>query len=232
VAHRRGLRLADAADICAPALPLGQAIGRWGNWWNQELFGRPTSLPWALEIDRDHRPAGSLDQPTYHPTFLYESLWNLGLCGLLLLLDRQRRLRPGQLFWLYVAGYGAGRLWVEALRIDPASELGPFRVNTWVSLAAIVGGAVGFVVQGRRPPSASPAPAAPPAAGTGSPVARPGSAGGTGGEAVEDGIAEGGPGPGGPGAEGGVGQHDAAEPGVGVDPAECAGPSEVAERPR
>jgi prolipoprotein diacylglyceryl transferase len=258
VAHRRGLRLADAMDICAPCLPLAQAIGRWGNWWNQELFGRPTSLPWALEIDPEHRPAASLDQPTYHPTFLYESLWNLGLCGLLLLIDRQHRLRPGQLFWLYVGGYGLGRLWVEALRIDPASELGPFRVNTWVSLVAIVAGIVGFVVQGRRPSPATVMPAtvmpasAPPAPGTptaGTPLpetqepAGPLGAGqpngtadsaapGVGGMGGEDGVAEGGPGSGGPGTEGGVGEDDAAEPGVRVDPAERPGPPEVAERPR
>ena len=80
-----GLCLADAADVGAPALPLAQAIGRWGNWWNQELFGRPTSLPWGLEIDRAHRPAALLDSPTFHPTFLYESLWNLGLCVALVL---------------------------------------------------------------------------------------------------------------------------------------------------
>ncbi|MEA3213854.1 MAG: hypothetical protein QOJ19_10 [Acidimicrobiia bacterium] len=150
VAHRRGIRPADGMDIVAPALPLAQAIGRWGNWWNQELFGRPTTLPWGLKIDPAHRPPGYDANATYHPTFLYESLWNVGLCVVLLLIDRRRRLRAGQLFWLYVTGYGVGRLWVEALRIDEATEIGPFRVNTWVSLVAIVAGIVGFVVQGRR----------------------------------------------------------------------------------
>lgn len=141
IAQRRGLVLLDALDVAAPALPLAQAIGRWGNWWNQELFGRPSVLPWALEISPAHRPAGYEQFVTFHPTFLYESVWNLGLVALLLLLDR-RRLRPGRLFCVYLIGYGFGRLWVEALRIDPATRLGPFRVNTWMSLTLIIGGTV------------------------------------------------------------------------------------------
>lgn len=155
VAHRRDIRLADGMDLVAPALPLAQAIGRWGNWWNQELFGRPTTLPWALKIDPAHRPPGHEADATYHPTFLYESLWNVALCIGLVLIDRRHRLRPGQLFWLYVTGYGVGRLWVESLRIDEATKIGPFRVNIWVSLVAIAVGIVGFVLQGRK---AGPAP--------------------------------------------------------------------------
>jgi prolipoprotein diacylglyceryl transferase len=241
VAHRRGLNLADSADVVAPALPLAQAIGRWGNWWNQELFGRPTTLPWGLEIDRVHRPARYADVATFHPTFLYESLWNLALCGALVLVDRRwgtvsdrPRLRRGQLFWLYVLGYGVGRLWVEAMRSDEASYLGPLRVNIWVSLAAIVGGTIGLVVQGRR------------GSGGGRPdTGRDGEPGvdepsgelveegvdEPSGELVEEGVVEGGPGLDGPGAEAEVGQDDAPEPGGGVDPTEGPGTPEVAERP-
>ncbi len=119
-------------DIAAPALPLAQAIGRWGNWFNQELFGKPTDLPWGLEIDRDERPVEHITEDTFHPTFLYESLWNLGLVVVLLRLDRLGRLRPSGLFAAYLAGYSVGRLWVEALRIDEASEIAGLRVNLWV----------------------------------------------------------------------------------------------------
>jgi phosphatidylglycerol---prolipoprotein diacylglyceryl transferase len=145
VARRRGVPLADGLDAATPALPLAQAIGRFGNWFNQELFGRPTDLPWGLEIDPDHRPARYADEPTFHPTFLYEALWNLALCGFLLWLDRRGIVRRGRLFWVYLGGYGLGRLWVESLRVDPASKLGPFRVNIWVSLALIVAGIVGLL---------------------------------------------------------------------------------------
>ncbi len=126
-----------------------QAIGRLGNWFNQELYGRPTDLPWALRIDPDHRPEGLEDVATYHPTFLYEALWNLALAAVLVWLGRRRRLRPGQLFAGYVAGYAAGRLWVEALRIDPATEVLGLRVNLWVSVVTLV--AAGTVIVVRSP---------------------------------------------------------------------------------
>ena len=119
-------------DVVAPALPLAQAIGRWGNWFNQELFGRPTDLPWGLEIDVDHRPAEYIDNETFHPTFLYESLWNLLLVVVLLRLDVLKKLRPWGLFFTYLAGYSIGRLWIEAIRIDTASEIAGLRVNLWV----------------------------------------------------------------------------------------------------
>ena len=102
-----------------PTIPLAQAIGRWGNWFNQELFGKPTDLPWALEVDADKVPLAYPPGTTFHPTFLYESLWNFGLFGVLLLIDRRLRLGPGRLLAVYVMGYGLGRLWVEGLRIDP-----------------------------------------------------------------------------------------------------------------
>jgi len=151
VARRRGIRLPPLLDAAAPALPLAQAIGRWGNWFNQELFGRPTDLPWGLEIDPVNRPDRYADSPTFHPTFLYESLWNLALVLVLLRVDRARRLRPGRLFALYVAGYSVGRLGTELLRSDPASLLLGVRVNVWMSLVGIVVGGW-FVVTGRRGP--------------------------------------------------------------------------------
>jgi prolipoprotein diacylglyceryl transferase len=145
VARRRGLGTSDVMACAAPAIPLAQAIGRWGNWFNQELFGRPTDLPWALEIDDEHLPAGYPSGTTFHPTFLYESLWNLGLCGFLLWIDKRYRMTGGQLMAVYVAGYGVGRFWIEGLRIDPAHEIGPFRWNQWVAIACVVGG-VGFLI--------------------------------------------------------------------------------------
>ena len=142
-------------DVVAPTFPLAQAIGRLGNYFNQELFGRPTSLPWGLRIDPINRPARYADSPTFHPTFAYEALWNLGLMALLLWIDRKHRLKPGQLFWVYVLGYGLGRLWVEDLRSDPASLLLGVRVNIWTSGGAIVIAAIVlFVRQGRASPPA------------------------------------------------------------------------------
>jgi prolipoprotein diacylglyceryl transferase len=123
---------------------LAQAIGRWGNYWNQELFGRPTTLPWGLEIDVQNRPDGYTQYATFHPTFLYESLWNLALCGVLLLIDRRHRLRPGRLFVVYVGGYTLARFFIERLRIDTANKILGLRVNEWVS-ALIFLGAAGFL---------------------------------------------------------------------------------------
>jgi prolipoprotein diacylglyceryl transferase len=153
VAHRRGMRLPVGLDTVAPALPLAQAIGRLGNYWNQELFGGPTDLPWGLEIDGENRPLEYAQYTTFHPTFLYELLWNLALAGLLILIDRRKVLRPGQLFPLYVGGYFLGRLWIEAMRIDDASIVLGLRVNIWISIIGIVGAAVVFLVRGvsRRP---------------------------------------------------------------------------------
>jgi prolipoprotein diacylglyceryl transferase len=146
IAHRRGLPVAQLLDVVAPALPVAQAIGRLGNWFNQELFGRPTDLPWGLEIDPAHRPAGYLNVATFHPTFLYEALWNLALAGGLVLWERHHpNSRPGRLFAYYVAGYAVGRAWVEALRIDPAAQLFGVRWNIWMSVIAFVG-AVGWLV--------------------------------------------------------------------------------------
>ncbi len=147
VARRRGLKIPYAMDIVAPAVPVAQAIGRWGNWFNQELFGGPSDLPWALRIDPRHRPLGYETRETYHPTFLYESLWNLALAGFVIAVERRTkgRLRPGSLFAIYVAGYGIGRFWVESLRIDP----GPRGVRGPLQPVAGRGrGHVGVVVVG------------------------------------------------------------------------------------
>ena len=137
-ARKHDVPLAVLLGAGAPALPLAQAIGRWGNWFNQELFGRPSDLPWALEIDTEYRPSNYVGDETFHPTFFYESLWNLGLLALLLRIDKSRRLKPFGLFAGYLAGYSVGRLWIEAIRIDTASQLGGLRVNLWVFLVVLV----------------------------------------------------------------------------------------------
>jgi prolipoprotein diacylglyceryl transferase len=159
---RRGIPLGPALTAVAPALPLAQAIGRWGNYFNQELFGRPTDLPWALEIDDDKAiAAGYPPGTTFHPTFLYESLWNLALCGLLIWICKRFRLRPGRLLAVYVLGYGIGRFWVEGLRIDDAKEGGGLRLNQWMALVIAVGAAGYLFVDWLRhrhdPPALEPA---------------------------------------------------------------------------
>jgi prolipoprotein diacylglyceryltransferase len=127
-------------------------MGRWGNWFNQELFGGPTTLPWAVEIDPEHRPAEYLDVTTFHPTFLYESLWMLAVAGILVLVDRRWRFGHGRLFALYVALYAIGRLPIELLRIDAANEILGMRVNVWVSIVVFVGAVTYLVVSWRRIP--------------------------------------------------------------------------------
>jgi prolipoprotein diacylglyceryl transferase len=156
VARRRGLPVATLLDVVAPAIPVAQAIGRMGNWFNQELFGGPTGLPWGLEIDAAQRPAGYGDVATFHPTFLYEAAWNLALAAVLLAIERRRRLRPGQLFAGYVAGYAAGRFWVESMRIDPATELWGIRVNLWVSGVTLLAAVTVIVARARRSGDAGP----------------------------------------------------------------------------
>lgn len=148
-ARKRGIPFSDIADAGAPALPLGQAIGRWGNWFNQELYGRPTDLPWAVEIDPGYRRAQYLDEDTFHPTFLYECIWNLALVGVLLWAAKRFTLKPGRLFGLYVLGYALGRLWIETIRVDYASQLAGVRVNIWLMLA-LIGGSVLYLAWGRR----------------------------------------------------------------------------------
>ena len=148
--RRRGIPAGVGLSAGAPALALAQAIGRLGNWWNQELFGKATTLPWGLRIDNEHLPAGYAPGTTFHPTFLYESLWNVALCIVLLWIDRRFRLRPGRLFAMYVFGYAVGRFWIEGLRIDPAHTFGGLRLNQWVALSAAAGAALYLAVDWAR----------------------------------------------------------------------------------
>ncbi|MEP6815500.1 MAG: prolipoprotein diacylglyceryl transferase [Marmoricola sp.] len=139
-AKRRGIKMLPLLDALAPTLLLAQAIGRWGNYFNQELFGRPTKLPWGLEIDKAHRPTGYDQYATFHPTFLYESLWNLGGLGLVLWADRRFNLGRGRVFALYVMVYTAGRAWIEGLRIDNIELNNVFglRWGVWMSIGLFV----------------------------------------------------------------------------------------------
>lgn len=156
VGRRRGISTSLLLTCVAPALPLAQSIGRWGNWFNQELFGRPTTLPWALEVsDFRTKQAGYPVGTLFHPTFLYESLACLALCGILLLLDKSVR-RPGYLFLYYTAGYTLFRFFIEGLRIDPAHSAGGLRLNQWVSLMVFTV-SVSMLVLARRTKSELPA---------------------------------------------------------------------------
>jgi prolipoprotein diacylglyceryl transferase len=150
--RRRGIPLPPFGDALAPGLAIAQAVGRWGNWFNQELFGGPTTLPWGLEIDLAHRPTDYLDESTFHPTFLYESLWMVAVAGLVVWADRRWRLGHGQVFALYVGLYCLGRLPIELVRIDPANEILGVRVNVWVSVLVGIGAVVYFVLSRRRFP--------------------------------------------------------------------------------
>ncbi len=150
VAKRSGADLAKLADCAAPALLVAQGIGRFGNWWNQELFGKPTDLPWGLEISPENRPIEYIENGTFHPTFLYEALWCFAAAGVLLLVERRFRIRPGGLFALYVLLYSIGRLWIEMLRVDPSHEWGGVRLNVFVAGLAIVLSAAFFVWWQRR----------------------------------------------------------------------------------
>lgn len=133
--RRQGLRMAPFADALAPGLLIAQAIGRLGNYFNQELYGRPTDLPWALEIDPQNIVGGYPPGTTFHPTFLYELVWCLAGAVLLVALERRFKLRGGQAFWLYVMIYTAGRSWIENLRIDEAQVFFGLRLNVWMSIA-------------------------------------------------------------------------------------------------
>ena len=153
-ARRKGIRLLPVLDAIAPTVLVAQAIGRWGNWFNQELFGKPTDLPWALEIDAEHRPPGYFLDDTFHPTFLYEFLWNLGAFGFVVWADRRFRLGYGRVAALYVMAYTLGRGWIEMLRIDNVElqNVGGLRFNVWTSIVLFVAAAIYFVVSSRRHP--------------------------------------------------------------------------------
>jgi prolipoprotein diacylglyceryl transferase len=138
IVKRAGQSVFLMMDAVAPGLLLAQGIGRIGNYWNQELFGKPTDLPWALKIDPEHRPAGYIADPTFHPTFLYELIYDVVLVGLLLLVGKRFRIKPPALFALYVSVYTFGRFFEELLRIDPAHHFGGLRLNAWVSIVMFV----------------------------------------------------------------------------------------------
>jgi prolipoprotein diacylglyceryl transferase len=144
--RRRGLALPPLADAIVPGIIVAQAIGRWGNYFNQELYGGSTHLPWALHVAH---PSGGGTPGLYHPTFLYESLWDLGVAFLLVWADRRWRLGHGRVFALYVVGYTAGRGWIEALRVDHANHVLGLRLNDWTSIL-LFAGAVGYLVLTRR----------------------------------------------------------------------------------
>ena len=150
VVRRAGESVLRFMDAVAPGLLLPQAIGRFGNYFNQELFGEPTDLPWALEIDPANRPEGFEQFATFHPTFLYESLWNLLGVAVLLLVDRRLRIKAPGVFALYVAWYTFGRFWEELLRIDPSHEYLGLRLNAYVSIAVFIGAIAAFVWSQRR----------------------------------------------------------------------------------
>jgi phosphatidylglycerol:prolipoprotein diacylglycerol transferase len=148
-ASRTRIPFWQLADVVAPSLILGQAIGRWGNFFNSEAFGGPTDLPWRLYIPPAQRPPSLAQFDYFHPTFLYESLWNLGVFGLLLWLffwglNRPHRLKPGTVFLVYFATYSLGRLWIEGLRTD-SLMLGPLRVAQIISLLGITFGVLGLL---------------------------------------------------------------------------------------
>jgi prolipoprotein diacylglyceryl transferase len=148
--RRYGVSFSAVADALAPGLLVAQAIGRIGNYFNQELFGKPTEVPWALEIAPENRPSGYAEFATFHPTFLYELLWNLAAAALIIAIDRRAKLTHGRAFALYVMLYTAGRVWIEALRIDTVNHIGPFRLNVWTSIIVFLLGLVLFVVATRR----------------------------------------------------------------------------------
>jgi prolipoprotein diacylglyceryl transferase len=152
VVRRAGFSVATFLDVAAPGLLLAQAVGRIGNWWNQELFGKPTTLPWGLKIDARHRPVQYFDRATFHPTFLYELIWNLIGVAVLLYVARRFRIRAPGLFALYVAWYCFGRFFEELLRIDPAHHFAGLRLNAWVSIVVFVGAVAYFVWRQRRDP--------------------------------------------------------------------------------
>ena len=151
--HKTTLNFSHFLDALAPGVVIAQAIGRVGNWFNQELFGKPTSLPWGLEIDLRNRPTGFENYLTFHPTFMYEAIWCLLVAYILIKLPiffKRIVKNPGDVFALYVCGYTLGRLWIEALRIDDANYVLGLRLNIWVSFIVIASSVVYLIRSNRR----------------------------------------------------------------------------------
>jgi len=150
IVRRAGVSVPKFLDAAAPGLLLAQGIGRIGNWWNQELYGKPTHLPWALKIDANHRTLAYLNNSTFHPTFLYELIWDLLGVAVLLLIARRFTVRPPGLFALYVAWYCFGRFFEELLRVDPSHHIAGLRLNAWVSAILFVASVFYFLLRQRR----------------------------------------------------------------------------------
>jgi prolipoprotein diacylglyceryl transferase len=157
VLHRRGANIPRFMDAAVPGILVAQAIGRIGNYFNQELFGKPTTLPWGLEISLAHRPAGYLQYKTFNPTFLYELIFDLALAGLLIWLGNRGKIRHPGLFSLYVAGYSAFRIFEESIRIDPSHRYLGLRLNFYVATLLCLAGLVWFwrIQRGRGWPGGS-----------------------------------------------------------------------------
>ena len=151
-ARQSGIKFISYLDAVAPGVLLAQAVGRWGNYFNNELFGQPTDLPWGLEISTSNPayPAGLPDGVLFHPTFLYESIWSLVGVAILLLADKRFNLRWGKMFGLYLIYYSVGRVWVEAIRIDPSEIVLGLRVNIWSAIVGIAVGLTVILIQSRR----------------------------------------------------------------------------------
>jgi len=150
------LNVLGLLSCAVPGIAVAQAIGRWGNWWNQELFGRPTTLPWGLRVsDAVTEKAGFVVGTLFHPTFLYESLGCLVLAFLLMRFESRIAPRPGRLLAWYAMGYTAMRFFIEGLRIDPAHHAGGLRLNQWVSIAVFVVAAIFLLIDARRSPNTS-----------------------------------------------------------------------------
>ena len=151
-ARQSGIRFTSYLDAVAPGVLLAQAIGRWGNYFNNELFGVPTDLPWGLEISSSNPayPAGLPEGVLFHPTFLYESIWSLAGVALLLAADNRFKLRWGKMLGLYLVYYSIGRVWVEAIRIDPSEIILGLRINIWSAIFGILIGLAIIVIQSRR----------------------------------------------------------------------------------
>jgi len=151
--RRHGANVGVFADCVAPALLVAQAVGRIGNYFNKELFGGPTTLPWGLQIPVAYRPPGYAAYSTFHPTFLYELIWDLALAALLVWLGHHRSIKPPGLFALYVTGYSAFRIFEESLRVDPSEHFLGLRFNMYVAIILTVAGAAWFWYTQRRTPA-------------------------------------------------------------------------------
>jgi prolipoprotein diacylglyceryl transferase len=156
--RQAGLRFLTVADAVAPGILLAQGIGRIGNYFNNELFGLPTTLPWGLEIDSSNAayPSGLPDGLTFHPTFLYELIWNIVGALALIWLGNKLKLQWGKVFALYLVIYSTGRVWIESIRIDPSEIILGLRINVWSALIGIAVGLIVYLVQTRRHPGNEP----------------------------------------------------------------------------